>query len=88
MSNKIVQHCCVASCNAYVARITTLREKKFFVADSRKSLYFVQISTSNICTATCNATMLREELHDFVARTYLHEALSTVCNKENLFRAP
>ena len=66
----VVQHCCVASCRANVARITNSRAVNSFVAESRKSFYFVQQSRATkfrvVIRATFTLQLFAQEFHDFV----------------------
>ena len=52
----VVQHCCVASCRANVARITNSRAVNSFVAESRKSFYFMQQSRATKFRVVIRAT--------------------------------
>ena len=72
----VAQHRCVGSCRANVARIitlifdaATLHEVEALSTLCEKKLYRTKGGNkSKIRSATCNAIMLRDQLHDCFAR--------------------
>ena len=75
MGNKIVQlvaqHYCIASWRVNVAHITTplLHEvEALSTLRNKENVCTWSGNTNNIFSSTCNTTMLRDKLHNFVAR--------------------